>query len=317
MNKIGIIGGILAEIEGNPYGQLVNHDVNSGTISMSFSGTGRNIAENLARLGEDVIFATVSGNDFSGRSALRELEEIGVDVSAVDLKTGENTAAHIEVLNIVGDLEMALGNNDIYKSMDKEFLERKADILKSCKIVGIDGNVSEDALKYAVEVLKDTLLFLDPVSVSSAKKVKEIIGKFHTIKPDRGEAEAISGLTILSEEELHAAGKWFIEQGVKRVFITLGGGGVYYTDGKDSGFIRPEDSNVNNVKFILNPKGGGDAFSAAILSGFVQDYDVKTTAQLGMAAAKIALEHKEAVNPQITMQILNETFKEMYHIGTN
>lgn len=71
MRQINIIGGITTDIEGNPYGQLIMGESNPGKISMSYGGVGRNITENLARLGAEVGFVSVAGDDFTGRGVIR------------------------------------------------------------------------------------------------------------------------------------------------------------------------------------------------------------------------------------------------------
>jgi pseudouridine kinase len=91
MSDVSIIGGITADIEGTPYHQLIQGDSNPGKISMSYGGVGRNITENLARMGVGVSFISVAGDDLAGRGAVRELEEIGVDTENVRLLKEENT----------------------------------------------------------------------------------------------------------------------------------------------------------------------------------------------------------------------------------
>jgi len=92
------------------------------------------------------------------------------------------------------------------------------------------------------------------------------------------------------------AGKWFEEKGVKRIFITLSGGGVYYKEGPVEGVIRPGQVSV------VSATGAGDAFSAAILDGFVKGMNIEETAKYGMAAASIAMESKTPVNPKICFE---------------
>lgn len=306
MSKIGIIGGITADIEGNLYGQLVNGESNAGTISMSYSGTGRNITENLARIGEDTLFVSTAGDDFYGRGVVKELSEIGVNVDFIHLLKDQNTAAYMSILNIFDELELALCNMDVLEKLSNEMIDLAIASLKDCAIIGLDTNLTEESLTYLIDKLKGIPLFLDPVSVTNADRAKNLIGHFHTIKPNRTEAEALTGLNILNEEELYAAGEWFLEKGVQRVFITLSGGGVFYTDGQEKGIVRPEKMVMKSIT------GAGDAFSAAILSGFVKGYDMKKTAEYGMAAASIAMEAKTAVNSAMSKEALGARYGELY-----
>jgi len=303
MSKISIIGGITADIEGHPYHQLINGDSNPGTITMSFGGVGRNITENLARIGVPVTFISVAGEDFAGKGAVRELQELGVDVEKIKLLPDENTAVYMSILNIIGDMEMGLCNMDILEKMSVDLIDEVTGHIKNSKMIGIDTNLTEEALDYATQRLQGIPLFLDPVSAAKAERAKKIIGRFHTIKPNRMEAEVLSGMNILSEEELEKASQWFIDQGVKQVFITLSGGGVYYKDSTQSGVIRPEP-----VK-IVSVTGAGDAFSAAILYSFDRDFDIRTTAEYGMAAASITMESKSAVNKEISEKQITKRLK--------
>ena len=298
MSKISVIGGITADIEGNPYGQLVHGDSNPGKITMSYGGVGRNISENLARLGANVTFVSAAGNDFAGKGAVMELRELGADVEKVKLLADESTAMYLSVLNMIGDMEMGLCNMDILERISFDLIDEAAGDLQNSVMVGIDTNLTEEALDYVTRKLENVPLFLDPVSTSKAVRAKNVIGRFHTVKPNRMEAEVLSGMSIMSEEELQRAAQWFIDQGVERVFITLGPGGVFYMDHQESGLIRPELSE------IVSATGAGDAFSAAVLYSFDQGFDLKKTAKCGMAAASIALASKSAVNPELTHELL-------------
>jgi len=304
MSDVSIIGGITADIEGNPYNQLIQGDSNPGKISMSYGGVGRNITENLARLGASVRFVSVAGDDFAGRGAVRELEDIGVNTENVRLLQEENTAVYMSILNLMGDMELALCNMDVLERISNDFIDTAYDSIKNSKVIGIDTNLTEETLEYATRKLKDIPLFLDPVSVTKAERAKKIIGSFHTIKPNRMEAEILSGMTIMSGEELEKAAQWFIDQGVKRVFITLGAGGVFYKDEKECGLLKP------NPVDIISATGAGDAFSAAIMYSYLKGFGIKKTAEIGMAAAAIALQSKSAVNRQMSEEMLLRSLAE-------
>jgi pseudouridine kinase len=304
MKKISIIGGITADIEGTPYNRLIHGDSNPGKIALSYGGVGRNITENLARMGANVGFVSVAGDDFPGRGALRELKELGVNVEHVKLLPEENTAVYMSILNIVGDMELALCNMDVLERISNTFIDEVAEDIGDSAIIGIDTNLTAETLADTADKLSGIPLFLDPVSVTKAERAKNIIGRFHTIKPNRMEAEVLSGIRITSEEELEKAGQWFLSEGVERVFISLGAGGVYFTDRTDSGILRPKP-----VK-VVSATGAGDAFSAAVLYGFVQGLSVKETALYGMAAAAVTLESKTSVNSMMSQEKLKAYLSE-------
>jgi pseudouridine kinase len=304
-NKVAVIGGITADMEGHPYQRLIYGDSNPGKIVVSYGGVGRNITENLGHMGTSVSFYSVAGDDFLGRGAVRELADLGIDVSGIQLLPDKTTAVYISILDLVGDLELALCNMDALEGITTDFIDQVADSAKEAKIIALDTNLTSETLAYAVERFKGKPLFLDPVSAVKAERAKAIIGGFHTIKPNRLEAEVLSGIEIRSPEALETAGQWFIDAGVKQVFITLSAAGVYYKDKQVSGIMKP----FIDPSKCKSATGAGDAFSAAILYSFINDFDTTKIACYGMAAATIAMESESSVNPLMSSEEMERRVK--------
>ncbi len=305
MSEVIVIGGVTADIEGRPYGMLVHADSNPGTISITFGGVGRNISENLARIGVPTSFISVVGDDLMGGLALRELSDLGVDISRVEVSKTESTAIYISILDIVGDMELALSNMDALEKISEDLIERAVGDLGDAKMVALDTNLQEESLAYAVKKLGEKPLFLDPVSTVKAARAKNLLGHFHTIKPNRAEAEILLDMEIRDPEALKQAGQAFIEKGVKRAFISLSAGGVYYTDGQDSGMIRP----YGKIPEGGSATGAGDAFSAGTIYGFLNNMSMENTAHFAMAMSSMAVESKSAVNPKVTLEEINRRIK--------
>lgn len=298
MSDITVIGGIRANITVNAAEQLMAEQENKGTIEASYSGTGRNIAENLGRMGANTALIAVAGADFVGKGAKEELDALGVNTELLTMVEGQNTAMNISVLNIIGDLEFAAANADVYDCLSETQIADALEKINSSKVVCVDGTLKEGVLRYLAENV-NTTLFFDPNSEEDAEKAKTFIGSFDIIKPNRAEASALCGMDIFSEEQLKEAGQWFVDQGVKKVFITMSGGGVYYREGAHEGILHPE-----KVLPFVYEKGAGDAFSAAIADGTAKEMDIEATAAYGMKAAAIAMECKAAVNPAMSRKKL-------------
>ncbi len=299
MAEITVVGGINIDIEGSPFEKLKYQDSNPGKVHMAFGGVGRNITENIARLGGNVAMLSVIGDDQMGLAAKGELGVLGVDTSCIMSLEGENTAMYLSILDDRKDMELALCDMDIIEAITPEVLQSHRDFLRSSKMVALDGNLSESLMEFATDMLEGVPLFYDPVSASKAVKAKKFIGRFHSIKPNIMEAEILTGMTIETEDDIRRAGQWFMEQGVKRVFITLNKDGVYYKDDNGEGFIRPKEG----LK-VVSATGAGDSFSATIMLGFVQGKTAEETAKMGMAASSIAMESARAVNKEINMEEL-------------
>lgn len=295
MAEITVIGGINIDIEGSPFAELRHEDSNPGTVSMAFGGVGRNITENLARMGGSVAMISVIGDDHMGMGAREHLRSLGVDTSLVHSLKGRSSAMYLSILNHDNDMELAICDMDIISYITPEFLEGHREILSGSRVIALDGNLEEETIRYVTENYPHIPLFFDPVSAAKAVKGKEVIGSFACIKPNVMEAEILSGMKINGEDDLKKAGRWFIDRGVERLFVTLNKDGVYYKDRQQEGFIRPGKVKINSAT------GAGDSFSAAILLGLEKDMDTRDIARYGMAASAITMESSSAVNQNISI----------------
>jgi len=298
MANIVVIGGINIDIEGSPFKPLLKEDSNPGRIEMSFGGVGRNIVENVARTGGDAAMISVIGDDHMGQSAVRHLYCLGVDVRGIETIEGRNSSMYLSVLNHRHDMELAISDMDILDELTMDTVLLHDEILRDADVVCLDANLKEELLESVSRLLAErgTKLFFDPVSANKAVKAKNCIGGFYAIKPNRIEAEVLSGIHIETEADLSRAAKWFRSRGVEQVYITLNKDGVYYCDGTKEGIIRPGAVN------LISATGAGDSFSAMILLGIAEGLDIEYIARMGMAASSIAMESHSAVNKAISKE---------------
>ncbi len=315
MSDIIIIGGINIDIEGSPFATLLDRDSNPGTVSIAYGGVGRNIAENLARLGQSVGMVSVVGSDELGKGAKEHLAGLGADTSMIRAIEGAGSCIYLSILDENMDMKLAVNDMEIIKEITPEYIRQNLPEISKAKAIALDANLDERALEEITAMLAGSnvpeemdetcdldgtskanypKLFLDPVSASKAPRTISSIGRFHSIKPNLIETEAITGLTIESQADLTAAADWFLDRGVENVYITLGKEGVYYKNREKDGYIHPK----KDIK-LVSATGAGDAFSAMVLIGMAEDLDIEEIARLGMAASELAMESKKAVNEKI------------------
>ena len=299
--KIGIIGGINIDIEGVPFKTIKYHDSNPGKIKLSYGGVGRNIAENLARLGGDCAMVSCVGDEPMSLGAVRYLEDLGVDVSHVRVFEGEMPSMYLSILDDKGDMELGLSDMDIIDNITPEYIDEIRHFLEGASVIALDGNLSEELLDHATAVLRGTKLFFDPVSANKGVRVRNFAGRFFAVKPNRIEAEAILDMKITSDDDVREAGRRFMEMGVSKVFITLGEEGVFFMEKGSSGFIRPAKGVA-----IKSATGAGDSFSACILLGISLGMSAEKIAGMGMAASRITMNSVKAVSEEISMELIEE-----------
>jgi pseudouridine kinase len=302
-------------------------DSNPGRIEYCPGGVGRNIAENLHRLGEKVRLISVIGDDPGGQMIRAASEKTGLDIGHSLFLSGEVSSVYLAIMDSNGEMKLALADMSLPERMTSEHLESKAPLIAESAVVVLDANLTEDIIRFVLDRFgpgqnpggngggaadrtgRGPLFFLDPVSARKAGRARAVIGGFDTLKLNRMEGECLSGVPLPSPEaagsaELNAcldrAGSYFIEQGVRRVFITLGRAGVYFrSEGKR--FLA-----ANRQVKPVNTSGGGDAFTAGMVYGTLHGLGDEGTAAFAGAMAAITVQSTSAVSPGMSLDLVEE-----------
>ncbi len=159
MADITVVGGVNVDIQGFPRDKLIYKDSNIGNVNISLGGVGRNIAENLVKLGVCTRLISIIGDDIYGEKILDEADKIGLDMRDSIILKGENTSIYLSILDELGDMVLAISSMDIYDSMSIDFIREKKDIIESSKICIVDTNIPKDVIEYMVTDFKGVDFF--------------------------------------------------------------------------------------------------------------------------------------------------------------
>ncbi len=300
-SHICVIGGSNIDIEGHPNQKLLLGDSNPGVVKTSLGGVGRNIAENLARLGIETRLLSVVGDDVHGKRVLDHARAIGLDMEDA-LIVDEPTSTYLSVLDETRDMHVGIAHMDILNRLDIAYIQQHAEIINNARFCVVDTNLP-DVLEYLVTHY-DVPFILDTVSASKAVKAKHLLGHFHTIKTNKLEAEVLSGIAIHTEKDLQKTGRYFIDQGVEYSFITMGDEGVYYTTRDEEGVVTsaPVD--------MVSATGAGDAFAAGLVYGLCEEKRVEDAVRFAMGASRMAILSEDTINPDISSHAVETMIKD-------
>ena len=300
-----VIGGANVDIQGRPHGRLVARDSNIGAVNISPGGVGRNIAENLARLGAATRLLTVLGGDAYGRMLLEEAQRIGLSLEDALVLPGEASSVYLCILDETGDMAAAINDMALLERMTADYIDSKRDVIAGAALCAVDANIPAAVLEHLLLSFPDTVFFLDPVSAAKAVRARALIGRFHTVKPNLLEAEALSGIAVRSDDDLRRVSDDLHVKGVRQVFITLGSGGVFCsTPGQSARLPAPPVT-------VASATGAGDAFTAGLALGYLRGLDAFESARLAAAAAAVALMSEATISPAMSADTLNKTAKEL------
>ena len=297
-----VLGASIVDIFGFCGRSYAQRDSIPGHIKISFGGVCRNIAENLARVGINTEFISTLGDDENGKSILEHSRRFGYNMENSLFLKGESTPTYMAILNHKGEMESAVVDMESLNKMDEAFIEGKHEVFANAEYTIVDSD-NPVLLEYILKKYEGKSKFiLDPVSAKKARKIRHLIKYFHTVKPNRFETEALCGFKIETDDDLKKAGRFFIEQGVKNVFISLDSDGIYYitSEGEEGTLACCESINVKNVT------GAGDSFVAGIGYGYMNNLSIKDTLKYSMAMSIITITHEETINPAMSNELVND-----------
>ena len=293
--RAAVVGGVNIDIGGTARAPLVMGDSNPGAVRFSLGGVGRNIAHNLSLLGVDVRLLTALGEDLWADRIEGSCALLGIDLTGSLIVPGSSTSTYLYLAGPDGDMTLAVSDMDIYERLTPAALEPKLPWLRDAQVLVLDANLPAETIAWLCGRVT-VPIFADAVSAAKAGRLKDVLGKLHTLKPNRLEAELLSGVAIHDERSLFRAADALLETGLKRVFISLGADGVLAADADTR--LRLPTARGEHV----NTTGCGDAFLAALVWAHLRGLDLAGSARAGLAAAAVAMADAETVSPRMSAQ---------------
>ncbi len=292
-----VVGGVNVDVGGRPYASLRPGDSNPGRVRTSLGGVGRNIAHNMALLGIDTRMVTVIGEDLYARRIEASCAELGIDLSKALRVPGEATSTYVYLADERGDMAVAVSDMEIYRLLTPAALAPRLPWIDRAQLLVLDANIPAESVEWLCGRVRIPI-FADPVSAAKAERLRPVLGRLDTLKPNRLEAELLSGVRITDERSLNRAADALLETGLRRVFLTLGADGLLAADQTRRLRLPAKKGG------IVNTTGSGDAFMAALVWARLRGTDLEGSARAGMAAAAVAMASAETVSPMMSAKAL-------------
>ena len=286
--KIIVIGGANIDICATTAGPFVARDSNPGTVRTAPGGVARNIAHNLALLGDEVKLVSIFGDDGFGRMLRDNCKHLGIDISLSQTVRGARNACFVSINGSDGELFGGVADMAVTGLMTPEWLEARLPEINKADAVVADTNIPADTLAFLVGSCLPPL-YIDAVSSAKVGRLREALamerlheGKVFAVKCNRLEAEALAWLTKY-------------ESDIERLYISMGSEGVIIReDGQE------KQLPAQPVTGIVNATGAGDAMLAGIVHAG-PDASAEEAAAFGQECARCALLSPEAVSDNIRL----------------
>ncbi len=283
MSEITVLGIFVADISfSGPKIPSIGETILGKKYNVGPGGKGCNQAIAIARLGGNTNFISKIGKDAYGDLALKTLEknkistenviqdgnqQTGVAGILVDQNTGKNA------INVIVGAPSSLKISEI---------EKQINLIKKSKIFLTQLEVTKDVTLHCLKTAKENgcTTILNPAPASEISN--EFYNNIDFFTPNETEAEFYTGIKITNDQEAKQAADKLLNLGIKKVIITLGEKGLFYSDGKEEIYLKAEA-----VKAI-DTTGAGDAFNGGLAFGLSKEKPIKECLELANKVAGIS-----------------------------
>ena len=283
MSDISVLGIFVADISfSGPKIPTIGETILGNKYNVGPGGKGCNQAVAIARLGGKVNFISKIGKDNYGQLALDTLNQNKIDTSTIiqssDHQTGvagimvdKNTGKN--AINVITGAPSTLTIDEIKKDVDK---------IENSKIFLTQLEIPKDVTLYCLKVAKknNVLTILNPAPASEISK--EFFNFIDYFTPNEIEAEFYTGIKINNEIDAKKASIKLLNLGLKKVIITLGEKGLFYSDGNEDIYLK-----ATSVKAI-DTTGAGDAFNGVLAFALSRNKSIKNALKLANQAAGLS-----------------------------
>lgn len=277
---------------------------NPASADESFGGVGRNIAENLARLGAPVALMTAVGGDAAGAALLAHAASLGIDTGATLKLPDACSGTYTAVLDGNGDMLVALADMGLYDTLTPAWLASGSTLRAQAAMVMADLNLPLDTIAALIDAAARALAPLVPlvivgVSVPKMARLPDALTGVRLLILNEGELAARVQRELITDADFAAACRAVQDQGARDVVVTLGARGVFYTS--PGGIAHLPASAAEPVDVT----GAGDAFAAAVCFTLHAGGDLALACQRGLALSGMTLACKETVCPTLSPDTFN------------
>ena len=117
--------------------------------------------------------------------------------------------------------------------------------------------------------------------------------------PNETEAEFYTGVKINDEKDAKVSAKKLIDMGIKKVIITLGEKGLFYSDGKEEIYMKATPDKA------VDTTGAGDAFNGGFSFALLKGKKIKECLEIANKVAGFSTTRLGAGDSMPTLKDIN------------
>lgn len=295
---IGVFGGCNVDIIVSCSSIIEKGTSNIGSIKTNPGGVGRNIAENIKRLGCTATFISSVGEDLMSSYIKQDLHD--KEISAHLISHGK-TGIYSAIIDNNGMLDTAFCDMSSLEEISfSHILDSGVDVTSFDGAI-IDANFSRNTIESLAEYLKkhNIRYALETVSNEKCSRLKNVVKGAYLIKPNRFEAEMLTGIKCVSLKDARACSEKLHSMGALNIIISLGSQGFYFWSPDYEAHFPAEHNNIIDVT------GAGDAIISGAFVSLLKNVSPQDACAVAAKCASLTCSSREPVSIEITPEIFN------------
>ena len=307
--SVVVVGGANMDVKAHSRHKAVLRTSNPGAAVTTPGGVGRNIAENLARLGTPTHLVAPVGRDAFGEELVAHTRAAGVVVDHV-VHTDDATGTYLAVMDSDGELLVAVSNMDVTDRLTVRQLAGSRDLIAHSDLLVIDGNIPPAPVAWLLDYAAATgvPVVIDPVSVAEAEHLAHALNPARPVlalTPNQDELAAILGRPVPdTAASAVKAAREIHRLGVTHVWVRRGLRGSILSSREENGRITVTHLDAPRVTAV-DVTGAGDAMTAAFVHALLRQDMPAAAARFGQMAAALTVASADTVRADLTARLID------------
>ena len=281
MPSICVLGIFVADISfsGNKI-PTAGETILGDSYNIGPGGKGCNQAIAISRLGGEVNFISKLGDDDYGKLAIDKLKKDNIDISNIIISKEHKTG----VAGIHVDRNTGKNAITVVRGAPSSLTTKEIDInvIKQSKIFLTQLEIPLAVTLHCLKVAKKHGLINILNPAPACKLSKDFFELVDYFTPNETEAEFYTGIKINDENDAKISANKLIDMGIKKVIITLGEKGLFYSDGKEEIFLKASSDKA------VDTTGAGDAFNAGFSFALLKGKKIKECLEIANKVAGLS-----------------------------
>lgn len=296
------VGGANVDVQGVTSTRLLSGTSNPGIVTQAAGGVARNVAENLARLGEEVHLFALVGEDSDGEWLRQTTAQSGVATHGMVRVPGESTGRYLAIRDLDGELYTAVADMKVNEAWTEEMVQKALQRLPQSSGLFLDANLPIAVLKTLLgEAIRlDKKVVVDPVSVKKAEKWRNMLEGVHLLITGIDELETLQDQSLQSFQDVERCSRRLVDEGIKQVMVICGEAGFCLCTQNESLWMSAPPIPIREA--------AGDAFVAGTIFAQSMTDSLAEQAAYGMALAELSKRKKTGEKYDLDLLLQRKSF---------